>query len=44
MHRFVERSPVVTCDYRAVDEILEKNAKIATREMLESKRLRKAGK
>lgn len=41
MHRFVERTPVVTCDYRIADEILERNAKIAAKEAVEKKRLRK---
>lgn len=40
MHKFVERTPVVTADYRTVDEILAKNAKIAAREAAEAKRLR----
>jgi hypothetical protein len=39
-HRFVERTPVVTVDYRIADEILEKNAKIAAKESIEKKRLR----
>jgi len=40
-HRFVERTPVVTANYRVVDEILEKNASIAAREAIEQKRQRK---
>jgi hypothetical protein len=41
MHRFVERTPVVTVDYRIADEILAANAKIAAKESVEKKRLRK---
>lgn len=40
-HRFVERTPVVTCDYRVVDIILASNAKLASREKQEGKRPRK---
>jgi hypothetical protein len=40
MHRFVERTPVMTVDYRIVAEILESNAKIAAKETAEAKKLR----
>jgi hypothetical protein len=39
-HRFTERTPVVTADYRTVDAILAVNARIAARESVEKKRLR----
>lgn len=31
-HRFVERTPTQTADYRTVDDILSRNAKIASKE------------
>lgn len=31
-HHFVQRTPVQTADYHVVDEILARNAKIASRE------------
>lgn len=33
-HRFVQRTPVMTADYRAFDEILHRNASIASKEKL----------